>query len=89
MTAYVGKMLLDAGVKKKTTDPEYKPGFNTGAVNLLRKSYVSRALNDPSLSAIDRETLAFAMKHSPLTSPSYLREHGLKIAEEQKNELAT
>ena len=87
MTAYVGKMLLDAGVKKKTTDPEYKPGFNTGAVNLLRKSYVSRALNDPSLSAIDRETLAFAMKHSPLTSPSYLREHGLKITEEQKNEL--
>lgn len=87
MTAYVGKMLLDAGVKKKSNDPDYRPGFNTGAVNLLRKSYVSRALNDPSLSAIDRETLAFAMKHSPMTSPSYLREHGLKITEEQKNEL--
>ena len=87
MTAYVGKMLLDAGVKKKSNDPEYRPGFNTGSVNLLRKSYVSRALNDPSLSAVDRETLAFAMKHSPMTSPSYLREHGLKITDEQKNEL--
>ena len=87
MTGYVGKMLLDAGVKKKTNDPEYKLGFNTGSVNLLRKSYVSRALNDPSLSAVDRETLAFAMKHSPMTSPTYLREHGLKVAQEQKNEL--
>ena len=61
--------------------------MNTGSINLLRKSYVSTALAGPSLSALDRETLAFAMKHSPMTSPSYLREHGLKVAQEQKNEL--
>ena len=83
----VGKMLFDAGVKKKTNDPEYKPGLNTGSINLLRKSYVSTAFAAKSLSAIDRETLAFAMKHSPMTSPSYLREHGLKVAQEQKNGL--
>ena len=87
MSSYVGKMLFDAGVKKKTNDPEYKPGLNTGSINLLRKSYVSTAFAAESLCAIDRETLAFAMKHSPMTSPSYLREHGLKVAQEQKNEL--
>lgn len=87
MSSYVGKMLFDAGVKKKTNDPEYKPGLNTGSINLLRKSYVSTAFAAESLSAIDRETLAFAMKHSPMTSPNYLREHGLKVAQEQKNEL--
>ena len=87
MSSYVGKMLFDAGVKKKTNDAEYKPGLNTGSINLLRKSYVSTAFAAESLSAIDRETLAFAMKHSPMTSPSYLREHGLKVAQEQKNEL--
>jgi hypothetical protein len=87
MSSYVGKMLFDAGVKKKTNDTEYKPGLNTGSINLLRKSYVSTAFAAESLCAIDRETLAFAMKHSPMTSPSYLREHGLKVAQEQKNEL--
>ena len=87
MSSYVGKMLFEAGVKKKTNDPEYKPGLNTGSINLLRKSYVSTAFAAESLCAIDRETLAFAMKHSPMTSPSYLREHGLKVAQEQKNEL--
>ena len=88
MSNFVSKMLFAAGIKKKPGDPGYQPGFNTkGAINLLRQAFVSRAMNEPSFSAVDKETLALAMKHSPFTSTTYLRKQGLKITEESKNEL--
>ena len=88
MSNFVSKMLFAAGIKKKPGDPTYQPGFNTkGAINLLRQAFVSRAMSEPSFSAVDKETLALAMKHSPLTSITYLRKQGLKITEESKNEL--
>ena len=88
MSNFVSKMLCTASIKKKKGDPGYQPGFNTkGAINLLRQAFVSRAYKDPSLSAVDKETLALAMKHSPMTSTTYLRKYGLKITEESKNEL--
>ena len=66
MSNFVSKMLYAAGIKKKSGDPGYQPGFNTkGAINLLRQAFVSRAMNEPSFSAVDKETLALAMKHSP------------------------
>ena len=87
MSNYVSTMLTKAGIKDKRADPEYKAKVNVGSINVLRKSYISRALNDPSLSEFDREDLAFAMKHSPDTSPKYLREYGLNRAMEEKKRL--
>ena len=85
MSNYVNKMLTKAGVKKEKSDPDYQPNFNVGSINLLRKSYVTKALKDPSLSEFDREKLALAMKHSPDTSVKYLRETGVKVSNEEKN----
>ena len=87
MSNYVNKMLTKAGVKKEKSDPDYQPNFNVGSINLLRKSYVTKALKDPSLSELYREKLALAMKHSPDTSVKYLRETGVKVSNEEKKKL--
>lgn len=91
MSIWVGNMLVKAGIKKRKNDPNFDPNENRGSINILRKSYVTKVMKqikaDSSISAQEREDLAFAMKHAPETSLKYVREEIVPIAKEIKDEL--
>ncbi|CAL6398448.1 unnamed protein product [Bathycoccus prasinos] len=84
MSSIVTGWLIDAGVKdglpaKETETP--------GAINILRHAYVTEYFPDS-----DRQKLSEALKHSPLTTPFYVREIDPKLTEKmleiQKNKIS-
>ncbi len=84
MSAFVGDMLLKAGVKKKTPVKNKEGGYhNVGSINLLRHSFISEYhKKNPKASPEDKAKLALQFKHSPITNIKYIREVGIdKLSE--------
>lgn len=64
MSGYVGRLLDDLGVDR----------LRLGAINYLRKSYISTQLANFTGTDEERLNLAYTMKHSPSASLRYVRE---------------
>ena len=66
MSTFVGNML----------DAIEQPRGNEGAINVLRKSYVSSEMDKAGtgMTAEERQALAFHMRHSVNTSYKYIRD---------------